>query len=144
MAGVPPKLPPRQPMPRGRPSSPSATSSASHSSVSPRPRADTIHLTPYGRSRSQSPRFEQNAPNEPPPPYQDHWGSGDPRFMGDETSFKSFPAHVHNILTLTLAESHVVHTKIYPRYKSRRAIEFARDAFSNWYEPIYSCQASSD
>jgi pimeloyl-ACP methyl ester carboxylesterase len=55
-------------------------------------------------------------------------------FVGNETSFKSFPAHVHNIITLTLAESHVVHTKIYPRYKSRRAIDFARDDFSNWYE----------
>jgi hypothetical protein len=53
--------------------------------------------------------------------------------MGNETSFKSFPAHVHNILTLTLAESHVLHTKIYPRYKSRRAIGYAVDDFSNWY-----------
>jgi hypothetical protein len=25
-----------------------------------------------------------------------------------------------------------VHTKIYPRYKSRRPIEFARDDFSKW------------
>lgn len=53
-------------------------------------------------------------------------------FMGNETSFQSFPAHVHNVLTVTLAESHTVHTKIYPRYKSRRAIDFARDDFSNW------------
>jgi hypothetical protein len=161
MAGVPPKLPPRKPpLPsRDRSSSPSATSEASHSSVSLRPRADTIHLTPYRRPRSQSPSNENNVPNEPPPPYQEQWGSGDPRsssmhsllpvesvnetrrkllliyihgFMGNETSFKSFPAHVHNILTLTLAKSHVVHTKIYPRYKSRRAIDFARDDFSNW------------
>lgn len=53
-------------------------------------------------------------------------------FMGNETSFQSFPAHVHNLLTITLAETHVVHTKIYPRYKSRKAIDFARDDFSNW------------
>jgi hypothetical protein len=53
-------------------------------------------------------------------------------FMGNETSFQSLPAHVHNILTMALAESHVVHTKIYPRYKSRKAIEFARDNFSEW------------
>lgn len=53
-------------------------------------------------------------------------------FMGNETSFQSFPAHLHNLLTLSLAESHLVHTKIYPRYKSRRAIEFARDDFSKW------------
>jgi hypothetical protein len=53
-------------------------------------------------------------------------------FMGNETTFQSFPAHVHNLLTITLAETHVVHTKIYPRYKSRKAIDFARDDFSTW------------
>jgi len=53
-------------------------------------------------------------------------------FMGNETSFQSFPAHVHNLLTITLTETHVVHTKIYPRYKSRKAIDFARDDFSKW------------
>jgi hypothetical protein len=53
-------------------------------------------------------------------------------FMGNETSFQSFPAHVHNLVTVTLAESHVVHTKIYPRYKSRRAIEVAAEEFSKW------------
>jgi hypothetical protein len=53
-------------------------------------------------------------------------------FMGNETSFQSFPAHVHNLLTITLAETHVVHTKIYPRYKSRKAIDFARGDFSTW------------
>lgn len=53
-------------------------------------------------------------------------------FMGNETSFQSFPAHVHNLLTMSLAETHVVHTKIYPRYKSRRAIDFARDDFGTW------------
>ncbi|TVY62710.1 hypothetical protein LSUE1_G009244, partial [Lachnellula suecica] len=56
-------------------------------------------------------------------------------FMGNETSFQSFPAHVHNLLTITLEETHLVHTKIYPRYKSRKAIEFARDDFSTWLEP---------
>ncbi|PVH74958.1 hypothetical protein DL98DRAFT_428408 [Cadophora sp. DSE1049] len=56
-------------------------------------------------------------------------------FMGNETSFQSFPAHVHNLLTITLSETHVVHTKIYPRYKSRKAIDFARDDFSKWLEP---------
>lgn len=53
-------------------------------------------------------------------------------FMGNETSFQSLPAHVHNILKAALAESHVVHTKIYPRYKSRNSIEVARDNFSEW------------
>ncbi|KAG9190790.1 hypothetical protein G6011_08878 [Alternaria panax] len=56
-------------------------------------------------------------------------------FMGNETSFRSFPAHVHNLVTITLAESHVVHTKIYPRYKSRDSLEIARDNFSTWLAP---------
>ena len=53
-------------------------------------------------------------------------------FMGNETSFQSFPAHVHNLVTSKLASTHVVHTKIYPKYKSRRAIQYAADDFSNW------------
>lgn len=53
-------------------------------------------------------------------------------FLGNEASFKSFPAHVHSLVAVALTNSHVVHTKIYPRYKSRKAIEFARDDFSNW------------
>lgn len=53
-------------------------------------------------------------------------------FVGNETSFQSFPAHVHNLLSISLSESHAVHTKIYPRYKSRRAIEYAVEDFSNW------------
>ncbi|KAL9101013.1 MAG: hypothetical protein Q9163_003679 [Psora crenata] len=44
-------------------------------------------------------------------------------FMGNETSFQSFPAHVHNAVTESLKGSHVVHTKIYPRYKTRKKIE---------------------
>jgi len=56
-------------------------------------------------------------------------------FMGTETSFKSFPAHVHNLLSMSLADSHVVHTKIYPRYQSRKNISYARDDFSNWLKP---------
>ncbi|ESZ93013.1 hypothetical protein SBOR_6584 [Sclerotinia borealis F-4128] len=56
-------------------------------------------------------------------------------FMGNETSFQSFPAHVHNLLSITLGATHIVHTKIYPRYKSRKAIDFARDDFSIWLEP---------
>lgn len=53
-------------------------------------------------------------------------------FMGNETSFQSFPAHIHNLVTVKLADTHRVHTKIYPRYKSRKAIEYARDDFSKW------------
>ena len=54
-------------------------------------------------------------------------------FLGNEESFQNFPAHIHNLLTAALAETHVVHTKIYPRYKSRKAIDFARDDFGVWY-----------
>ena len=59
--------------------------------------------------------------------------------MGNETSFQSFPAHVHNLVTVKLGEegkgTHVVHTKIYPKYKSRKHIEFARDGLSEWLRP---------
>jgi hypothetical protein len=54
-------------------------------------------------------------------------------FLGDETSFQSFPAHVHSLLTSSLSETHVVYTKIYPRYKSRKNVSFAKDDFSNWF-----------
>jgi pimeloyl-ACP methyl ester carboxylesterase len=56
-------------------------------------------------------------------------------FVGNDMSFGSFPAHVHNLLTSYLADTHVVHTKIYPRYKSRKNISYARDDFSNWLFP---------
>jgi len=56
-------------------------------------------------------------------------------FMGTETSFKSFPAHVHNLLAMSMADSHVVHTKVYPRYQSRKNVAYARDDFSNWLTP---------
>jgi hypothetical protein len=53
-------------------------------------------------------------------------------FLGNEMSFQSFPAHVHNLLSILVAKTHVLHTKMYPRYKSRKAIEHARDEFSEW------------
>lgn len=53
-------------------------------------------------------------------------------FMGAEDSFRTFPAHVHNLAANALADSHVVYSKIYPRYKSRRAMSAARDEFSEW------------
>jgi pimeloyl-ACP methyl ester carboxylesterase len=56
-------------------------------------------------------------------------------FMGDETSFRSFPAHVHNILSITLQESHTIHSKVYPHYRSRRPIKDAVEDFSTWLEP---------
>ncbi|KAK0728290.1 hypothetical protein B0T26DRAFT_848606 [Lasiosphaeria miniovina] len=56
-------------------------------------------------------------------------------FMGDDSSFRSFPAHVHNFLKSVLADTHVIHSKIYPRYKTYKAIEVATDNFSTWLEP---------
>ena len=56
-------------------------------------------------------------------------------FVGNDMSFGSFPAHVHNLITSFLSETHVVHTKVYPRYKSRKNISYARDDFSNWLYP---------
>ncbi|KAL1296993.1 hypothetical protein AAFC00_004589 [Neodothiora populina] len=56
-------------------------------------------------------------------------------FMGNETSFQSFPAHVHHLAAALLAESHTVHTKVYPRYRSKKNITFARDDFSGWLAP---------
>lgn len=56
-------------------------------------------------------------------------------FMGNSTSFRSFPAHLHYYLKSALSESHVIHSKIYPRYKTYKAIEVARDNMSTWLEP---------
>ncbi|KAK4188196.1 hypothetical protein QBC35DRAFT_383151 [Podospora australis] len=56
-------------------------------------------------------------------------------FMGNDSSFRSFPAHVHQFLKQRLAETHVIHTKIYPRYKTYKSIEVACDNFSKWLAP---------
>ncbi len=118
------------------------------------PRVGTIHLTPYSQTPPPYSLSDEDRQTTEQP-----WFSEDPRsssthslvpsesaqvnkrtllliyihgFLGNESSFQSFPAHVHNLLTITLSETHAVHTKIYPRYKSRKAIDFARDAFSDW------------
>jgi hypothetical protein len=57
-------------------------------------------------------------------------------FMGDETSFKAFPKHVHEVATKYLESSHVVHSKIYPRYKTRKAVDSVAKEFSDWYVAI--------
>lgn len=54
-------------------------------------------------------------------------------FMGNETSFQNFPAHLHNLLSVLLADSHVVHTKVYPRYHSRNALKVSSQNLSQWY-----------
>ncbi|KAI2473849.1 hypothetical protein F4781DRAFT_6059 [Annulohypoxylon bovei var. microspora] len=56
-------------------------------------------------------------------------------FMGNDSSFQSFPAHVHRYLKLALVDTHVIHTKIYPRYKTYKTINVARDNFSRWLAP---------
>ncbi|RMJ28584.1 hypothetical protein PHISP_00544 [Aspergillus sp. HF37] len=56
-------------------------------------------------------------------------------FMGSEASFQDLPAHVHDLLTSILSESHVVYTRIYPRYKSHGEIQTAVNHFSAWLSP---------
>ncbi|KAK9853747.1 hypothetical protein MYU51_005179 [Penicillium brevicompactum] len=56
-------------------------------------------------------------------------------FMGSEASFHDLPAHVHDLLTASLAESHVVYTRMYPRYKSQGEIQTAVNQFSTWLSP---------
>lgn len=53
-------------------------------------------------------------------------------FIGNDQSFHSFPVHVHRYLRESLASTHAIHTKIYPRYKTYRALHLARDDFSQW------------
>ncbi|EED20165.1 conserved hypothetical protein [Talaromyces stipitatus ATCC 10500] len=106
-------------------------------------------------------RYASSAQRPPPLPLRKDASSstislgppGDPRdgrrrllliyihgFMGAEDSFRKFPAHVHNLVANALAESHVVYSKIYPRYKSRRPMSAARDEFSSWLSPHESDQ----
>ena len=103
--------------------------------------APTYHSQPLSHSwSSQDPR---SSSTQSLVPHQSTDGNGKRTlllvcihgFMGNETSFQSFPAHIHNIVTVKLVESHVVHTKIYPKYKSRKHIEFARDGLSEWLRP---------
>lgn len=153
MPGPPPPLPPRSP---SVVSTNSSWSSDEGRSYSPhRPRVNTVHLTPHTSYTATGQKVVDH-------PYPSNTGLDDPRssstqslqpaeparpgqrkllivyihgFMGTETSFKSFPAHVHSLLAISLAETHVVHSKIYPRYQSRKNISYARDAFSNWLTP---------
>lgn len=53
-------------------------------------------------------------------------------FLGSEDSFCQFPGMVHDLLTVSLAETHVVYSKIYPRYKTRGPLQKARDGISQW------------
>ncbi|EPS40837.1 hypothetical protein H072_5295 [Dactylellina haptotyla CBS 200.50] len=59
-------------------------------------------------------------------------------FVGDETSFRSFPAHFHELLTILVQETHVVHTKVYPKFKTRDKISLAVRNFSEWLSQFES------
>ncbi|KAL1896660.1 hypothetical protein Cpir12675_002756 [Ceratocystis pirilliformis] len=56
-------------------------------------------------------------------------------FYGNDESFRAFPELVHNHLREQLRETHIIYSKIYPRYKTYRAIEVGRDIFSDWLAP---------
>lgn len=62
-------------------------------------------------------------------------------FMGNETSFQSFPAHLHNLLSVTLDPlGYLVHTKVYPKFKTRHNILVAAENFSQWSDsPCFCC-----
>ena len=53
-------------------------------------------------------------------------------FTGNETSFQSFPTDVHDLTSKQLVDAYTVQSIVYPKYKSRKKIDFARDEFSNW------------
>lgn len=144
-----------QPQPSARSAPPPLPPRENSSYYADKPRAETspsrpnleatpsYHLQERGRTKTMSEQWQSHDPRsssmQSMRPAESHHGRRTlllifiHGFMGNETSFQSFPAHLHNLLTMSMAESHLVHTKIYPRYKSRRAIEFARDDFSNWY-----------
>lgn len=54
-------------------------------------------------------------------------------FMGNESTFQAFPAHLHNVMCVTVAPlDYLVHTKVYPKFKTRHSILAAAEAFSRW------------
>ena len=54
--------------------------------------------------------------------------------MDNETSFQSFPAHQHNLLSVTLdGLGWYIHPKVYPKLKTRYNISAAMEVFSKWF-----------
>lgn len=54
-------------------------------------------------------------------------------FMGNESTFHAFPAHLHNLMCVTAAPlGYIMHTKVYPKFKTRHSILAAAEAFSRW------------
>ncbi|KAK4155938.1 hypothetical protein C8A00DRAFT_31189 [Chaetomidium leptoderma] len=137
----------------------SASASASESSTLP------VRGGAAGGPRSPLGALEMMSKNGPNSPATPRWASRDPRtsstqslvpstddgsedghrrrllvvyihgFMGNNSSFRSFPAHVHSFLKGLLAETHAIHTKIYPRYKTYKSIDVACENFSKWLAP---------
>jgi pimeloyl-ACP methyl ester carboxylesterase len=62
-------------------------------------------------------------------------------FRGTDASFQSLPAHVHHLVSIALAESHAVHTKIYPRYQTRGDMRKLAEEFSIWLTPHLTPEA---
>ncbi|CAI4210494.1 unnamed protein product [Parascedosporium putredinis] len=113
-------------------------------------RQDAQFLSPFEDSRPSSPSFSgrwqdpRSASTQSLVPSEADGDRGGRRrllmiyihgFYGNNRSFNSFPAHAHAYLKEALRESHVVHTKIYPRYKTYHAIGVGAKSFSSWLEP---------
>jgi len=125
--GVPPPLPPRELV---IPSSPPP-------SYSLLPSAEDSYSGSYSQG-DYDPAIQTPAPLKSPP---DSIPRGKRKlllvyihgFMGNETSFQSFPAHLHNLLSITLEDlGWYVHTKVYPKFKTRYNISVATEGFSKW------------
>lgn len=78
------------------------------------------------------------------PEYYEHDGADERRrlliiyvhgYRGTETSFRSLPAHVHKLLSISIIDSHVIHTKIYPRYYTKGDLKALAEDFSRWLSP---------
>jgi hypothetical protein len=52
---------------------------------------------------------------------------------------RAIGASTNNLLTVSLAESHVVYTRMYPRYKSQGEMQIAVDQFSHGYKSVIAC-----
>ncbi|KAF5021165.1 hypothetical protein F66182_6811 [Fusarium sp. NRRL 66182] len=137
-----PPLPPRSVFPSAPASyQPPSTSPYSSGPYAPRGSLSGPWLGPDPRSSSTQSILPETSLNPQPTPTGDYLGRRKllviyiHGFLGNDQSFRSFPAHVHALLANLLADSHVIHSKIYPRYKTYRSVDVARDNFSEWLAP---------
>ncbi|KAK6510560.1 hypothetical protein TWF506_009665 [Arthrobotrys conoides] len=111
------------------------------------PNTTNPYLHPY--QSPNDPRSSSTASLLPPPSAVEAIRSGESNlrtllcvfihgFVGDETSFRGFPAHFHELLTILVQDTHVVHTKVYPKFKTRDKISIAVDNFSRWLSQFTS------